>query len=103
MTRLLQGDLAISPSPRVFPVILRNLNVNLVFWAFNVGNGNMESSDLVRRMNGGEDVVAVANDELPLWNKANGMVVNGVVRREAGFFFLMRLVTWVLCLFLVKG
>ena len=42
----------------------------------------MESSDLVRLMNAGEDVVSVANDELPLWNKANGKVVNGLVRRR---------------------
>lgn len=42
----------------------------------------MESSDLVRHINGGEDIVAVANDELPLWNKANGKVVNGLVRRR---------------------
>ena len=54
----------------------------LVSWTFNVGNGNMESSDLVRHINGGEDIVAVANDELPLWNKANGKVVNGLVRRR---------------------
>lgn len=49
----------------------------------------MESSDLVRLMNAGEVVVAVANDELPLWNKANGKVVKGLVRRrkaEVGLF-----------------
>lgn len=42
----------------------------------------MESSDLVRLMNAGEDVVSVAKDELPLWNKANGKVVNGLARRR---------------------
>lgn len=42
----------------------------------------MESSDLVSRMNAGEDVVAVTHDELPQWNKANGEVVAGLTRRR---------------------
>lgn len=54
----------------------------LVSWTYNVGNGNMESSDLVARMNAGEDVVTVAHDELPQWNKANGEVVDGLTRRR---------------------
>ena len=42
----------------------------------------MQSSDLVKDMNAGQDVVEVANRELPLWNKANGEVVEGLVRRR---------------------
>lgn len=54
----------------------------LVDWTFNIGSGNMAKSDLVKRMNKGEDVVNVANEELPQWNKANGKVSNGLVRRR---------------------
>ncbi|KAK5796097.1 hypothetical protein VI817_005382 [Penicillium citrinum] len=42
----------------------------------------MQSSDLVSRMNAGEDVATVAHDELPQWNKANGEVVDGLTRRR---------------------
>lgn len=55
----------------------------LVSWTFNVGNGNMQSSSLVSRMNAGEDVGTVASEELPKWNKANGAVVAGLTRRRA--------------------
>ncbi|KAJ5374380.1 hypothetical protein N7517_006386 [Penicillium concentricum] len=55
----------------------------LVSWTFNVGNGNMESSSLISRMNAGEDVGTVASEELPKWNKANGGVVAGLTRRRA--------------------
>jgi hypothetical protein len=55
----------------------------LVSWTYNIGNGNMESSDLVKRMNAGEDVSLIAHDEPPQWNKANGRVVDGLTRRRA--------------------
>lgn len=42
----------------------------------------MQKSDLVARMNKGENVATVAHDELPEWNKANGQVVNGLTRRR---------------------
>ncbi|KAJ5082721.1 hypothetical protein N7532_011764 [Penicillium argentinense] len=65
------------------PVTLNdNQYAALVSWTYNIGNGNMESSDLVSRMNAGEDVVTVAHDELPQWNKANGEVVDGLTRRR---------------------
>lgn len=54
----------------------------LTSWAFNVGCGNVKSSDLVKRMNGGEGPNAVAQSELPQWNKANGKVLNGLTRRR---------------------
>lgn len=105
-TRLLQGDLTVSYLPSPLRDIMPNANAiqstqdavtnaladlvtlndnqygALVSWAFNVGIGNMKSSDLVRLMNAGEEVIAVANYELPLWNKANGKVVTGLVRRR---------------------
>lgn len=54
----------------------------LVSWGFNVGGGNVRKSDLVKRMNAGENVARVADDELPQYNKANGKVSNGLVRRR---------------------
>ncbi|GAA3304125.1 hypothetical protein GCM10020218_103070 [Dactylosporangium vinaceum] len=54
----------------------------LVSWTYNIGNGNMQSSDLVSRMNAGEDPVAVANNELPQWIHSNGQVMDGLVRRR---------------------
>jgi lysozyme len=42
----------------------------------------MSSSTLVSRMNAGENVVDVANSELPQWIYANGEVSNGLVRRR---------------------
>lgn len=66
------------------PVTLNdNQYAALVSWTYNVGSGNMASSDLVSRMNAGEDVSTVAHDELPQWNKANGQVVDGLTRRRA--------------------
>lgn len=51
-------------------------------WTYNIGNGNMQKSDLVKRMNAGEPVAKVAHDELPQYNKASGKVVNGLTRRR---------------------
>lgn len=65
------------------PVTLNdNQYAALVSWTYNIGNGNMAKSDLVSRMNKGEDVAAVAHSELPQWNKANGAPVKGLTRRR---------------------
>lgn len=65
------------------PVTLNdNQYAALVSWTYNIGNGNMQSSDLVSRMNAGEDVATVVHYELPQWNKANGEVVDGLTRRR---------------------
>lgn len=42
----------------------------------------MQSSSLVRRMNNGEDVDVVAEEELPKWVHANGEVSEGLVNRR---------------------
>ncbi|KAF9885021.1 hypothetical protein FE257_000844 [Aspergillus nanangensis] len=65
------------------PVVLNDNQYGaLVSWTFNVGSGNMGSSSLVSRMNAGEEVGAVATEELPKWVYANGEVVDGLVRRR---------------------
>ncbi|KAF4618617.1 hypothetical protein D9613_009816 [Agrocybe pediades] len=56
----------------------------LVAWAFNVGCGNVAKSDVVSRLNKGENPDVVASEELPKWNKArNGSVLRGLVTRRA--------------------
>lgn len=54
----------------------------LVSWTFNVGAGGMQSSSLVKRMNNGEDVDTVAEQELPKWVHAGGKVSQGLVNRR---------------------
>ena len=70
-----------------------NLNPNqvgaLVSFSFNVGCGNLQSSTLLRRLNAGENPNTVATQELPRWVYANGVKLNGLVRRrdaEVAFF-----------------
>ncbi|OAQ60237.1 lysozyme [Pochonia chlamydosporia 170] len=62
------------------------LNANqygaLVSWAFNVGCGNVKSSQLIKRLNAGENPNTVAAQELPKWNKAGGKVLPGLTRRR---------------------
>lgn len=63
-----------------------HLNANqygaLVSWAFNVGNGNVKSSTLIKRLNAGENANTVISQELPKWNKAGGKVLAGLTRRR---------------------
>ncbi|KAK4634049.1 Endolysin [Fulvia fulva] len=81
----IEGDELLVDDVREFEVCLGNavssvsLNANqygaLVSWSFNVGCGNMRSSTLVRRLNGGESPNTVAAEELPKWNQAGGQTV----------------------------
>ncbi|KAL4917143.1 lysozyme-like domain-containing protein [Aspergillus aurantiobrunneus] len=86
-TQLLAGDL-IGYQDAVTNALADPVTLNdnqygaLVSWTYNLGTGAMGSSTLVSRMNDGEDVVAVANEELPQWVHANGEVSNGLVRRR---------------------
>ncbi|KAF9165026.1 hypothetical protein DFQ27_001782 [Actinomortierella ambigua] len=54
----------------------------LTSWTFNVGCGAMRSSDLVKRLNAGQNAITVASEELPRWNKGGGKVLPGLVRRR---------------------
>ena len=53
----------------------------LVSFTFNVGEGNLASSTLLRKLNAGDTVGAC--NELPRWNKAGGRVLPGLVARRA--------------------
>ncbi|NHZ89281.1 glycoside hydrolase family protein [Massilia sp. CCM 8733] len=53
----------------------------LVSFAYNVGQANLCSSTLARKMNAGDTVGAC--NELPRWNRAKGIVLPGLTRRRA--------------------
>ncbi|MBR8350263.1 lysozyme [Burkholderia cenocepacia] len=53
----------------------------LVDFVYNVGEGNFESSTLLKRLNAGD--YQAAADEFPKWNLAHGKVMPGLVRRRA--------------------
>lgn len=53
----------------------------LVSFAFNLGENALRNSTLMRKLIAG-DVVGAA-DEFPRWNKASGIVLQGLVRRRA--------------------
>lgn len=52
-------------------------------FTYNLGQGNLGSSNLLKRLNAGEDPNTVAREELPKWNKGGGKVLNGLIRRRA--------------------
>ena len=49
---------------------------------YNIGEGNFAASTLVRKIKAREPALAVA-DQFPRWNKAQGKVMAGLVRRRA--------------------
>lgn len=53
----------------------------LVSFTFNLGPGNLRSSTLLRKLNSGDYAGAAA--EFPKWNKSNGKVKPGLVKRRA--------------------
>ena len=52
----------------------------LVAWVYNLGAGNLISSTLLIKLNAGE--YADVPHEIQRWNKANGEVLEGLVRRR---------------------
>ncbi len=52
----------------------------LVSFTFNVGEGNLAKSSLLRKLNAG-DIVGACN-ELPRWDKAGGRVLPGLTARR---------------------
>lgn len=53
----------------------------MVSFAYNVGTMNFRTSTLLRKFNAGDDLGAA--DQFPLWNKANGKVLPGLIARRA--------------------
>lgn len=52
----------------------------LVDFTFNVGCGNFASSTLLKDLNAGN--LKAASDEFPRWDKASGVVVQGLLNRR---------------------
>ncbi len=52
----------------------------LVAWVYNLGAGNLISSTLLIKLNAGE--YADVPHEIKRWNKANGEILEGLVRRR---------------------
>jgi lysozyme len=52
----------------------------LVSFTYNVGEGNLGKSTLLKKVNKGD--MEGAADEFPKWNKANGKVMSGLTRRR---------------------
>ncbi|KAJ2158378.1 hypothetical protein GGF46_003826 [Coemansia sp. RSA 552] len=62
------------------------LNANqwaaLTSWAFNVGCWNIKTSQLIKRLNQGQNPNTVAAQELPKWRLAGGKIMQGLVNRR---------------------
>ncbi|MGL4673928.1 MAG: lysozyme [Wohlfahrtiimonas sp.] len=52
----------------------------LVSFTYNLGSGNLSKSTLLRLLNQGR--YSEASDQFLIWNKAGGVVLNGLVRRR---------------------
>lgn len=79
--------------PEVKNLLKVRLNDNqfsaLVSFAYNVGIGNFQKSTLLRKVNTNPNDERIA-DEFKRWNKSNGRVLNGLIRRrndEAKLYF----------------
>lgn len=82
-TELLKKDLAefeAAVNGCVKAPITQNMFDALVSFAFNVGAGALRRSTLLQKLNKSD--YDGAADEFPKWNKAGGVVLNGLVRRR---------------------
>ena len=82
-TELLKKDLAefeAAINSSVTVPITQNMFDALVSFSFNVGAGALRRSTLLKKLNAKDYNGAAA--EFPLWNKAGGTVLNGLVRRR---------------------
>ena len=62
--------------------LTNNQRCALISFAFNVGVGALMDSTLRKRLNNGENAQKVAMEELPRWNKGDGKILEGLVRRR---------------------
>lgn len=65
----------------VVPELNQNQQDALISFAYNVGIGNLKSSTLLKKVNANASCKEV-QAEFKKWNKANGKVLNGLVRRR---------------------
>lgn len=80
----------IEPVKRLLKVTLNDNQFSaLVSFAYNVGIGNFQKSTLLRIVNTNPNDERIAH-EFKRWNKSNGRVLNGLIRRrndEAKLYF----------------
>lgn len=64
----------------------------MVAWTFNLGPTNLKSSTLLQKLN--EDDRADVPHQMKRWNKAGGIVLNGLVRRREAEALLFQGEPW---------
>lgn len=67
--------------------LTENQEAALVSFVFNLGVGSLRKSTLLKLLNAGQD----PSDEFIKWNKASGVVLNGLTRRREAETGLWRL------------
>lgn len=65
---------------------------SLTSWVYNLGNGSLKSSTLLKVLNSG-DYEGVP-EQILRWNKANGQVLEGLTRRRRAEALLFQGKTW---------
>lgn len=82
--RLLRQDVVVAEDDvrRLVRVPLNQSEFDaLVSFTYNLGGGNLSKSTLLRKLNASDYAGAAA--QFPLWNKAGGRVLQGLVKRRA--------------------
>lgn len=75
------GEAAAAVARNVTVALSEPCRAALCSWIYNLGEGNFKKSGLLRLINAGE--LRQAADQFPLWNRAAGHVMNGLVVRRA--------------------
>ena len=81
---LLKRDLqqaALAVARRVHVALNEPSRAALISWCFNLGEGNLRASTMLKLINAGK--LREAADQMPLWNRAGGRVLPGLVVRRA--------------------
>ena len=64
----------------------------IVSWVFNLGNGNLRASTMLKVINSGDHAGVPA--QIKRWNKAGGKVLEGLVRRREAEALLYQGAIW---------
>jgi lysozyme len=64
----------------------------IVSWVFNLGNGNLKASTMLKVINSGDHAGVPA--QIKRWNKAGGKVLDGLVRRREAEALLYQGAIW---------
>jgi lysozyme len=64
----------------------------IVSWVFNLGNGNLQASTMLKVINSGDHAGVPA--QIKRWNKAGGKVLDGLVRRREAEALLYQGAIW---------